>query len=120
QPDTQYSYRAGGGPSGKEVWSPTYSFRTAPDRAAAPDAQVQLLVIGDTRDKPSIWGQALKTALQKGPPDFVLFSGDATLLGDEQGLWDAWFQAADPMLASLPMVLAHGNHEASAVGYYSQ
>src|SRR5581483_4333203 len=62
QPDTQYSYRVGGGPSGKEVWSPTYTFRTAPDRAASPDAQVQLLVIGDTRDKPSIWGQALKTA----------------------------------------------------------
>lgn len=120
QPDTQYSYRVGGGPSGKEVWSPTYTFRTAPDRASAPDAQVQLLVIGDTRDKASVWRQALETAMQKGPPDFILFSGDATLLGDEQTLWDAWFMAADPLLASTPMLLAHGNHEANSVAFYSQ
>jgi hypothetical protein len=120
-PDTEYSYRVGGTDgSGVEAWSPVYTFRTAPDRASAPDAQVTLLVLGDTRDGYSTWGAMLKAAVQKGMPDVILFSGDATTLGPIQDEWDAWFGAADPVLASVPMIVAHGNHEVSSVNWYSQ
>src|SRR5262245_54686997 len=50
EPDTEYSYRVGGAANGTESWSPVYKFRTAPDRSKSPDAEVEVLVIGDTRD----------------------------------------------------------------------
>jgi hypothetical protein len=122
QPDTQYSYRVGGkdAASGAEKWSPTYTFRTAPDRNTSPDAQLQLLVIGDTRDHASVWGQSLMAAVQKGPPDFILFSGDSCLIGSIQEEWDAWWMAADPLLAQTPMIFAHGNHDVNSVNWFSQ
>jgi hypothetical protein len=118
-PDTQYSYRVGGSDGSKDVWSPTYTFRTAPLRSAT-DAQLTLLNIGDTRDGYSIWGATLTTALQQAQPDYILFSGDETTLGPIQDEWDAWFMAGDPILASTPMIVAHGNHEVSSVNFFSQ
>ncbi len=120
-PDTTYTYRAGGtDANGKGVWSPNYTFRTAPDRAASPDAQVVFLNIGDTRDSYSTWGATLKQAYRKATPDFILFSGDSVLDGNSQSEWDAWFMAADPILASTPMIFAMGNHEFSSVNFFSQ
>jgi hypothetical protein len=119
-PDTEYSYRVGGQDGDKMAWSPVYTFRTLPDGSKSPDATVHMLVIGDTRDGYSTWGAALKLAAQMRSPDIVLFSGDATTLGPIQEEWDAWFMAADPTLASMPMVFAHGNHEINSVNYFSQ
>jgi hypothetical protein len=116
-PDTEYSYRVGGQNGTKMAWSPVYTFRTLPDSA---DATVHMLVIGDTRDGYSTWGAALKTAFQKGTPDIILFSGDETSLGPVQLEWDQWFLAGDPLLASTPMVVAHGNHEVNSVNFFSQ
>jgi hypothetical protein len=113
QPDTEYSYRVGGG----DTWSPVFTFRTAP---TAPDTEVAFLVIGDTRDGYDVWGQSLQTALSLTRPDFVLFSGDATTLGPIQDEWEAWFSAVDPQLASLPMIVAHGNHDVNSVNFFSQ
>ncbi len=120
-PDTAYTYRVGGtDANGKGVWSPTYTFRTAPDRTASPDAQVTFLNIGDTRDSYSTWGATLKLAFQKATPDFILFSGDAVFDGTLQEAWDAWFMAADPtIMASTPMLFAMGNHELAAVNFFS-
>jgi hypothetical protein len=121
KPDTEYSYRVGGKDgSGTEAWSPIYTFRTAPDRAASPDAQVTLLVIGDTRDGYSTWGMSLDSAYQQALPDAILFSGDATTLGPIQDEWDAWFMAADAHLHSTPMIVAHGNHDVNSVNFFSQ
>jgi hypothetical protein len=120
QPDTEYTYRVGGRADGREAWSPSYSFRTAPDRAASPDAEVVALVIGDTRDSPTTWGTAVQKALEIAPPDLVLFNGDAVALGVAQDLWDDWFAAAGELLPRVPMAYAHGNHEVSAVNFYSQ
>jgi hypothetical protein len=117
-PDTEYTYRAGGiDAGGKETWSQTYTFRTAPKD---PNAELLFLVIGDTRDGYDVWGNSLKQALQIDTPDYVLFSGDATTLGPIQDEWDAWFKAADPLLASLPMIYAHGNHDVNSTNYFSQ
>jgi hypothetical protein len=119
-PDTEYSYRVGGQDGTRMAWSPVYTFRTLPDFQKSPDATVHMLVIGDTRDGYSAWGQALKIAYQKGTPDIILFSGDETSLGPVQVEWDTWFTAADPLLASTPMIVAHGNHEANSVNFFSQ
>jgi len=118
-PDTEYSYRVGGKVGGVEAWSPTYTFRTAPDRAASPDAEAVILVIGDTRDGYGTWGTALQKALEREQPDFIMFNGDAVTLGPLQEEWDAWFNAA-PQLASIPMAYAHGNHDVNSVNFYSQ
>jgi hypothetical protein len=117
-PDTEYSYRAGGVDSaGKESWSPTYTFRTAP---TDPTAEVTYLLIGDTRDGYDTWGASLKAATTGTLPDYILFSGDSVSLGPIQDDWDDWFAAADPVLASVPMILAHGNHESNSTNYFSQ
>jgi large repetitive protein len=125
KPDTQYTYRVGGtsgaGSAGaQEAWSQTFTFRTAPDRATSPNAEVVLLVLGDTRDGYNTWGATLKQAFQMQPPDAILFNGDAVLLGLDQQEWDAWFTAAGELLAGTPMILAHGNHDISSVNWYSQ
>jgi hypothetical protein len=117
-PDTEYSYRVGGTDgNGKEVWSPTYTFRTLP---MDPNKEVAMLVIGDTRDGYSTWGQTLKQAFATMQPDIVLFDGDGILEGLIQDEWEAWFSAAAPELPLAPMVLAHGNHDFSAVNWFSQ
>jgi hypothetical protein len=119
--DTEYSYRVGGPDgAGMESWSPVYTFRTAPDRATSPDAEVVMLVIGDTRDGYSTWGAALDAAFQQAMPDVILFSGDATTLGPIQDEWDAWFGAADKHLNNTPMIVAHGNHDVNSVNFFSQ
>lgn len=118
---TQYSYRVGGkGADSREKWSPTYKFHTAPDLARDPAAQVLLAVLGDTRGGYAEWGQALARADRLGPPDLILFSGDAVTLGTMQSEWDEFFKQAEPVLTRVPLVGAHGNHEINTINYYSQ
>ena len=116
QPDTQYSYRVGG----KGIWSPTYTVRTAPDRAASPDAQLTIAVLGDSRGNYATWGMALKAAFQTAQPDLVLFSGDMVSLGPVQDDWDQWFGQSEDELHTAPLVVAHGNHEVNGVNFFSQ
>jgi predicted phosphodiesterase len=117
-PDTEYTYRVGGTDgNGKESWSPTYTFRTLP---MDPNTEVAMLVIGDTRDGYSTWGMALQQAFTKMQPDIILFDGDGTTLGPIQDEWEAWFMAATDQLPQAPMILAHGNHDVSAVNWFSQ
>ena len=118
--DTEYSYRVGGKAGSQESWSPVYTFRTAPDRAQSPNAQLVVLVIGDTRGGYATWGQMLDTAFKQSPPDLILFSGDMTTLGPIQDDWDQWFQSAEAHLPQAPLVVAHGNHEVSSINFFSQ
>jgi hypothetical protein len=117
-PDTQYSYRVGGlNTGGGEVWSEVASFRTAP---SDPNQEVVLLVLGDTRDGYTTWGNSLQQAFAIAQPDLILFSGDGVTLGPVQPEWDTWFANAAPYLKQVPLISAHGNHDANAVNYYSQ
>jgi hypothetical protein len=121
QPDTVYTYRVGGtGADGTQAFSPTYTFRTAPDRALSPTAEVVMLVLGDTRDGYSQWGAEVKAAVQSAMPDVILFSGDAILLGTVQDDWDTWWMNSGDVLASTPMIYAHGNHDINSVNFFSQ
>jgi hypothetical protein len=119
--DTVYKYRVGGGGAdGAEKWSPVYTFRTAPDFVADPSAQVTILVLGDTRDGYDTWGQLLARGQMLASPDLVLFTGDAVTFGQLQDEWDAFLEAGEPVLRTVPVLAAHGNHDTNSVNFYSQ
>ena len=114
-PGTTYSYQVGSGNS----FSPVRSFTTAPDVAANPDTEVVFGFMGDTRDGYDIWEQ-LATAVGQRTPNLILFSGDAVTIGITQVEWETFFARAEELLASVPLVFAHGNHEVNATPYFSQ
>jgi hypothetical protein len=116
-PDTVYSYRAGGADDqGSSSWSPTFQFRTAPPPEA--DEEIVIAVLGDTRDGYSVWRSMLQLAKTMAP-DLILFSGDAVTLGPVQYEWDEFFGNGEGVLESIPMLAAHGNHDANSVTYFS-
>jgi hypothetical protein len=121
EPDTVYRYRVGGrDATGREVWSPEHSFRTAPDPQVDPSASVTVLVLGDTRDGYTTFGELLRKGRDLVAPDLLLFTGDAVTLGQLQAEWDAYFDAGEEVLRGIPVIAAHGNHEANAINYYAQ
>lgn len=119
-PDTTYSYQVGGvGADGTERFSATHTFRTAPDRVASPDAEVVVAFVGDSRGGYDVWGN-LTQAIAARSPDLIIFTGDAVTIGQSQEEWDDFFTQGEDLLASVPMVAAHGNHEVNAIEYYAQ
>lgn len=123
RPGTRYTYRVGGrdARTGLERWSEVATFRTAPAPGMGPP-DVDLLLIGDTRDALShyaLWGKLLGAAAAQGPLDLILFSGDAVTLGSFQSEWDDFLRVAEPVLRRVPIVMAHGNHEANQVNFFS-
>lgn len=115
-PDTEYQYQV---VSDEAHVSPLYTFRTAPDMGAAPDAEVVIANVGDSRDGYAVWAMLVEQ-LRVRAPDLVLYSGDAVTIGPDQDEWDEFFAAGEPLLSAVPMTFAHGNHELHAVGYYAQ
>lgn len=118
-PDTEYSYRVGGSDGqGDEAWSDVYTFRTAPE----PDDDTATVVfgsLGDSRDGYDVWQDMIElTATYE--PDLILFTGDAVTLGALQDEWEMFFDVAEPVLARIPIVAAHGNHEVNAINFFSQ
>lgn len=119
-PDTTYRYQVGArGADGIERLSPPGAFRTAPDVAQVPDAEVVIAVLGDSRGGWDVLRQ-VATQLAAYAPDLVLFTGDAVVLGTRQRDWDRFFEAIAPLVERAPMISAHGNHEVNAVSYYAQ
>jgi hypothetical protein len=115
QPGTAYSYQVGS----DGAFSPVYTFRTAPDVTANPDAEVVLGFVGDTRDGYDVWAQ-LVGQLQQQAPDLILFSGDAVTIGITQFEWEEFFDRGEPLFARVPVLSAHGNHEVNSVNFYAQ
>lgn len=120
EPDTEYSYRVGGKSEDglTEAWSPVYTFRTAPLRSQT-DAEVVFGSLGDSRDGYEVWGQFVER-LDTMEVDAILFSGDAVTIGAVQLEWETFFDVAEPLLARVPIVSAHGNHDVNAINYYAQ
>jgi predicted phosphodiesterase len=118
-PDTVYSYQVGSAVDGAETWSPVYSFRTAPDVAVSPDAEVRFAVVGDTRGGYDVWAQ-LVALLAARHPDLVLFTGDVVNNGLEQREWEPFFDRAEPLFARVPVVVANGNHDVTSIHFFSQ
>lgn len=115
EPGTTYSYQVGA----DKHWSPIYTFHTAPDVDAHPDAEVVLGFVGDSRGGYDVWAQ-LATQIQQRTPDLVLFSGDAVTIGLTQYEWEDFLAVAEPLLATTPIVITNGNHEANAINFFSQ
>lgn len=113
RPDTTYRYQIVSG----AARSPIYELRTAPD--PSPDGEIAIAVAGDSRGGYDVWGR-LAAQLAARAPDFLIWSGDTVLLGQLQPEWDAFFAAGEPLLTRVPIIAAHGNHEASAVNHYAQ
>jgi hypothetical protein len=114
-PGTTYSYQVGA----KDHWSPVYTFHTAPDVEAHPDAEVVLGFVGDSRGGYDVWTQ-LAEQIRMRTPDLVLFSGDAVTIGLTQYEWEEFLGDAEALLASTPIVITNGNHEANAINFFSQ
>ncbi|MBK9030706.1 MAG: metallophosphoesterase family protein [Myxococcales bacterium] len=114
--DTVYSYQIEAAPG---VTSPTYQFRTAPDPALTPDAEVTIGAVGDSRDGYDVWAQVVDQLIARAP-DVIVFSGDAVTLGQQQREWDEFFIAAEPLFTRVPVVSVHGNHDINAPNYYAQ
>ena len=114
-PGTAYSYQVGW----DDHWSAVYTFHTAPDVTAHPDAEVVFGFVGDSRGGYDVWTQ-LAAQIGMRTPDLLLFSGDAVTIGLTQPEWETWFDSAAQLLATTPVVAANGNHEANAINFYSQ
>ena len=113
-PDTEYGYTVVSG----GVESPEYRFRTAPDPLADPAPEVVLMILGDTRGAPEVFGALLEAGAQHAP-DLILYTGDMVANGGTRALWDAFFTAAGEVLATVPMIATVGNHEAGAPSFFS-
>ena len=120
QPGTAYSYQVGSiEPSGTKHLSPVYTFRTAPDVVAHPDAEVTVGYVGDSRGGQDVWAQVV-AQLQQRTPDLMLFSGDATTVGISQVEWEDFLGNAEPLFATVPVLMVNGNHESNAINFFSQ
>jgi len=115
EPGTTYSYQVGQG----KHWSPVYTFHTAPDVEANPDAEVVFGYIGDSRGGYDVWA-TMAAQMKTRSPDLILFSGDAVTIGLTQYEWETFLESAEPLFATTPVVLTNGNHEANAVNFFSQ
>lgn len=111
EPGRTYYYDAGG----SKARSPIYKFTTAPDKPS----EVKVLVGGDTRSNPAIWGAIATKAIAQGATAMVM-TGDAVATGSTQSQWDALFGAAPELFAQLPGIWAHGNHEGLDEVYFAQ
>ncbi|MBC7221267.1 metallophosphoesterase family protein [Candidatus Bipolaricaulota bacterium] len=112
-PNTTYYYRCGA----PEYWSEVYSFTTAP----APDdsrATFKFALFGDTRGGYATTGEILRQLKEEGVR-FILFTGDFTD-GGSQYEYNLWFKAAGDVLAQIPFMPVHGNHEGMKNTYFDQ
>ncbi len=116
-PDTTYYYRVGG----DGHWSAVQTFKTAPAPGQS-SYDVNFAVTGDSRDSFAVWRmvqERMRSVSAMHQPDFQIFSGDAVLLGTIQDAWQEWFSNATA-LATMPVVMVHGNHDNLAVNYLMQ
>lgn len=115
-PDTVYSYQI---ESDAEHRSPVYTFRTAPDVAQTPDAEIAFAAVGDSRGGYAVWARMIDQMIARDV-DLVVFSGDAVFFGQAQDEWDQFFTTAEPLFTRVPVVSVHGNHEVNAPNFYAQ
>ncbi len=112
-PNTTYYYRCGA----PGYWSGVYSFTTAP-APGDPSASFSFGIYGDSRGGYKVSGQILKALQEKGVR-FIVFTGDFTN-GAGQSEYDMWFKEAGEVLAFIPFMPVHGNHEMMKNTYFDQ
>lgn len=113
KPNATYHYRCGA----PGYWSRDFTFTTAPP-AGDTVTQFTFGVIGDTQGGYSVTKEIFR-ALQQAGVRFILMTGDFTQ-GAGQVEFDKWFEAAGEVLASIPFIPCHGNHEMLKNTYFDQ
>ena len=106
KPGTRYVYRVGN----EACWSEPRTFVTAPTNASS----FKFLVFGDSQSiSYDTWRITLEQAYQANPDAVFLTNvGDLVDVGQDYGEWDAWFDAAQGVVDTIPVMPVTGNHEA--------
>jgi hypothetical protein len=102
RPAMRYKYRV----IVDDVAAGEWEARTAPDDARP----FVFLVYGDTRDGGDV-EKRLSRAMLAENADFLLHTGDMVREGADDDSWATFFADEAPLLASLPIYPAVGNHE---------
>ena len=104
-PNTLYAYRVGNG----DDWSEWFQFRTA----GTGIQPFTFLYLGDAQNSiSSYWSRTIRAAiLHSTDARFMIHAGDIVHHKNDAREWDEWFKAGDWIFASLPSILAVGNHE---------
>ena len=92
--------------AGGELLSAPAEFVTAP----LTDRPFLFLVYGDNRDRDADHLAVIR-AMQPEQPDLIVQTGDMVSKAGDEGQWRRYFAAAAPLLRSVPMFPALGNHE---------
>ena len=77
---------------------------------AASDGPLTFVVYGDTRDGAEIAGD-LSRAILAEQPDLALHTGDIVRSGDDLVAWRSFFAEEAPLISTVPVYYAIGNHE---------
>ncbi len=116
---TRYFYKVGGA----GAWSGVFDVSTSPTIGTS--EVWRFGVTGDSRNEPTIFAET-QARLQAAAVDMQIFSGDAVVLGPNQGEWDAFFEATNgtvsvqDVLARIPFMVANGNHDGLATNFLAQ
>jgi hypothetical protein len=102
RPRTTYHYRVLAG--GMSVDGGV--FHTLPP----PGAPLRVAIYGDMRNGHDIHAQIVER-IRREAPDLVALTGDLVDRGSEEADWQRFFQIAGPMLRTVPIVPALGNHD---------
>lgn len=105
-PKTSYSYRVGDGRN----WSTVHTFMTADPKTT----KFKFIVFGDSQSIPpyTTWQTTLHNAYKANPDaKFFVNVGDLVDVGQNDGHWNAWFDAAAGVIDTIPEMPVIGNHE---------
>jgi hypothetical protein len=113
QPGNVYHYRvrAHSNGGGGELDSGDAAFHTPPDGGRP----LRFAVYGDVRSGHDVHA-ALNQSLADEQPDFAILTGDLVDRGSDEGDWERFFEIAGPLLRSLAIFPAIGNHEYASRG----
>jgi hypothetical protein len=105
KPGTHYVYQVSDG----EGWSEAHTFSTE----AAKASEFKFLVFGDSQSiNYETWRTTLHQAYQANPEAaFFTNVGDLVDVGQDYAHWDAWFNAAQGVIDTIPAMPLTGNHE---------
>ncbi len=110
--DQTYYFAVGG-----DGWyGNVYSVRTGPPTGST--SSFRFAVVGDSNAFYWLF-QQVATKIATYAPDWMLFTGDMVNSGFSQFEWDEWFTAAGSLIAHVPTMTVHGNHEDMATGYFA-
>lgn len=111
-PGTTYTYEAGGGPAGAEVWSAPATFITT--KAQGP---VEIGISGDSRDDFGVFARIQRRFEERGVA-LQLFSGDLTYWGTEASRMAEILDGAGLSLGKGLFLPIAGNHENEGAQFY--